>query len=391
MDNLKKNLAARKKERKDLQAALNELYREYGAAQFGYALQHGAVQYIAGQDFETWKTLQENRRQDADTILNIRMTLSRQNELQVFCKGIDKLLREQHDMCKNARRKFLLLFFQTYRHDSLPCIAQIIQEITPLKEAVEKLQEERQMLERQKDTAHFLKKLTIRSQLLSLKGKLTGLQKKMEESIIDSADIILTDALVNGIRENAPFPESLEAAYSELQSISVKRQETEHRKQTLNAEREKLQQVLTEYDADDAPQKRITLLTNQIKKADEAIEDSERQQGILYGNVFYTDKGESTGEVFTDIPELFRPYLNSIGEYRTKLEKNKLTIEYIENELILTGEIRKIEALQKAILVYKDGIAQYEQLIAAAEQDILRTEEMKATYEKKKSELSSLL
>ena len=81
--------------------------------------------------------------------------------------------------------------------------------------------------------------------------------------------------------------------------------------------------------------------------------------------------------------------MTSIVEYRVKLEKNAVDIEYIENEIARTGEIRKIEALQKAIAEYKDGIAQYEKLIETAERDIARAEEIKLGLEERNNELKA--
>ena len=73
MDNLKKNLADKKKDREDLQTVLNSLYREYGETQFEYVSQRKeTTPHIREQDFEAWKMLRESRRKDSDTILNIK-------------------------------------------------------------------------------------------------------------------------------------------------------------------------------------------------------------------------------------------------------------------------------------------------------------------------------
>ena len=387
MDNLKKNLSNRKKDREELQTMLNSLYREYGETQFEYVLQRKeATAHIDGQKLDAWKALRESRQRDSDTVLNIKTAQSRQNELKVFSKEVDKLLHEQQRPYQKARDTFMLLFFQTYRNDSIPHIAQIVQSIEPLKESIEKIQQEKQELERQKTDAHFLKKLTLSSQLMSLKNKLTGLQKKMNEQIIAAGEECLTDDIVKEMRGEA-FPEQLEEAYLEFQTIVSKQEEMENRKATLNAEQERLEKTLTECGVTDTPQKRINSLTDKIRDTDKKIEDTERQQGIRYSDVFYSTAGNSTGENLTDVPELFKPYLDSIAEYRTKLEKNAIDIEYIENDIAFAEEVRKIETLQKAIVDYKDGIAQYEKLIETAERDIARAEEIKLGLEERNKEL----
>ena len=81
--------------------------------------------------------------------------------------------------------------------------------------------------------------------------------------------------------------------------------------------------------------------------------------------------------------------MTSIAEYRVKLEKNAIDIEYIENEIAVAGEERKIEALQKAIVGYKDGITQYEKLIETAEQDIAQAEKIKLEFAKRNNELKA--
>ena len=389
MDNLKKNWADKKKERKDLQTMLDSLYREYGETQFEYVSQRKeTTPHIREQDFEAWKTLRESRRKDSDAILSIKTAHSRQNELKAFYGEIDKVLHEQQRAYRKARDTFILLFFQTYQHTSLPHIVQIEQSVEPLKASIEKAQQEKQELERQKSDAHFFKKLTLSPQLLSLKTKLNSLQKKMNEQIIEAGDELLTDNIITEAR-GAAFPEQLETAYSELNAILSKQDEMKDRKGTLNAEQKKLEETLTGCGVTDTPQKRINALTDIIKDTDKKIEEAETRQGIRYSDVFYTAGGENTGESLVDVPELFKPYLTSIVEYRVKLEKNAVDIEYIENEIARTGEIRKIEALQKAIAEYKDGIAQYEKLIETAERDIARAEEIKLGLEERNNELKA--
>ena len=387
MDNLKKNLADKKKEREDLQTALNSLYREYGETQFEYVSQRKeTTPYIREQDFEAWKTLRESRRKDSDAILSIKTAQSRQNELKVFYGEVDKVLHERQRAYRKVRDAFVLLFFQTYQHTSSPHIAQIAQSVEPLRASIEKIQQEKQELERQKSDAHFFKKLTISPQLLSLKGKLNSLQKKMNEQIIEAGDELLTDNIITEAR-GAAFPEQLETAYSELKVIVSKQDEMKARKETLNAEQKKLEETLTECGVTDSPQKRINILTDIIKDTDEKIEEAEKRQGAQYSDVFYTVDGKNTDAPLTDVPELFKPYLTSIAEYRVKLEKNAIDIEYIENEIAVAGEERKIEALQKAIVGYKDGITQYEKLIETAEQDIAQAEKIKLEFAKRNNEL----
>jgi len=389
MDNLKKILADRKKDREDLQTMLNSLYREYGETQFEYVSQRKEIiPHIDEQDFEVWKTLRESRRKDSDTILSIKTAQSRQNELKVFCKEIDKLLHEQQRTYQKARDAFVLLFFQTYQNASLPHMAQITQSVETLRESIEKIRQEQQMLEQQKTDAHFLKKLTLSPQLLSLKNKLTVLQKKMNEQIIAAGEEFLTDDIVKETR-GTTFPEQLEAAYIEFQTIASKQKEMTDRKETLNAEQEKLEETLAACGVTNTSQKRINSLTDKIRDTDKKIEDVESRQGMQYSDVFYTTGGESKGEDLTVVPELFKPYLTSIADYRVKLEKNAIDIEYIENNIAVAGEERKIEALQKAIVGYKDGITQYEKLIETAEQDIARAEKIKLELEERNNELKA--
>jgi len=390
MDNLKKNLANRKKEREELQAALDGMYKEFGETQFEYALQNrGVIPQIDEQCLTTWSALREARRQDADTILDIKTAQSRQGELKVFYGEMDKLSRELERNYKKTKEQFILLFFQTYQHDSVPCITQILQDVEPIMEAIEKLEENRKELEQQKSDAHFLKKLAISPQLIALKGKLNTLHKKMESKIITTGEAALTDSAIADVR-GVSFAPPLESLYSELVAIAGKQDEMKERKQTIDTEQEKLQETLTECGVVDSPQKRITVLANQIKETDTSIEDAEKRQGILYGDIFYTAEGESTGTPLTGIPEVFKSYLDSIAEYRIKLEKKGLNIEYIENEITLASEVRKIEALQKAIAGYKDGIAQYEKLIKQAQQEISNSEQTKSDVEQRNNELRPL-
>ena len=208
----------------------------------------------------------------------------------------------------------------------------------------------------------------------------------MNEQIIAAGDELLTDDIIMEARGSA-FPEQLEPAYIELKAIVSKQDEMEDRKETLDTEQKKLEETLAECGVTDSPQKRINMLTDMIKDTDKKIEEAERQQGMQYSNVFYTDAGQRNGEALTDVPELFKPYLESIAEYRVKLEKNAIDIEYTENEIARSSEMHKIETLQNAISGYKDSIAQYEKLIETAQRDIARAEEIKQGLEERNNEL----
>lgn len=387
MDNLKKQLTAVKKAHGDMQFALNNVYKEFGALQFEYALHSTEpIPHIAAQDFAMWKSLRESRQYDAETILNIKTAQSRQSELIVFYGEIDTLWREQQRKYEKMRHAFILQFFQTYRENSLPCIMHIRTEIEPLETALKEWEAKYLELEKQKHDSTFFKKLTLEPQLLSIKRKLYGVQKQRDEQIITIGDSVLTDDVLAEVRGEC-FPDSLEAVYSDLVSIAVKQNEIEARKDTLTAEQQKLDETLAECGAKNSPQKRIAVLTAQIKKTDEALEHAERCQGILYGDVFYTSNGTKIEAALSDPPDSFQPYLNSIAEYRMKLEKNRLNREYIENQIAIAAEAHKVDILQKAIADYKEGIAQYERLISTAEQDMAQSETRSAALEKTNREL----
>lgn len=390
MDNLKKNLADQNKDRADLKNALETLYIECGAAQFEYAAHKiDGESRVDPAALDAWKALRDGRIQDADTILNIKTAQSRQSELTVFYGEVDKLSREQQNNYEKARKKFILTFFRTYNEDqSLLCLDTIRQALEPLKADYEAALEEQKTLEQKKNDSRFLKKLALGTQLMSLKSKITGLQKKLDDKIMAVGDGIFTDSKIEELHTDLTFPETLELVYMELTSIIVKRTEMENRKRTLTDEQKKLQELLIEYGVSDTPQKRINSLTNQIKDADEKIIEAEKRQGLIYADRFYTSEGADTDQTAIDSePELFKPYLAAIKENRIKLEKNTYNIEYIKNEMALAEEVRKIAALHKAIAGYKDGISQYERLIETAEQDIIRAEDIKTTLEEKNNEL----
>ena len=387
MDNLKKKLAGLKKDHEEIHQMLETLYREFGELQFEYALHTTEpLQHIAAQDFAMWKSLRESRQYDTETILNIKTTQARQSELKVFYGEIDKLVREQQRKYEKMRHAFILQFFQTYKKDSMPCIVQIKTEIELLETTLKEVETKQLELEQQKNDSHFFKKLTLEPQLMTIKGKLHGLQKQRDEQIISIGNSVLTDDVIAEVR-GACFPDPLEAVYSELRSIVIKQDEIEERKETLIAEQKKLDETLAECGVESSPQKRITVLTAQIKKKDEALEHAEKCQGSLYGDIFYTSDGTRTEAVFSDIPDSFQPYLNSIAEYRIKLEKNRLNRMYVENQIAIATEAHKVVTLQKAISTYKDGIAQYERLITTAEQNIIQSEAHAAELEKTNSEL----
>ena len=387
MDNLKKELAELKKAHEDIQRTLDTVYKEFGALQFEYAL-HTAepVQHIAAQDFAMWKSLREARQHDAESVLNIKTTQSRQSELKVFYGEIDKLAREQQHAYEKTHNAFILQFFQTYKTETLPCIAQMSAAVEPLETTINELETKRLEIEQQKHDSHFFKKLTLEPQLMTIKGRLHGLQKQRDEQLLAAGASALTDSVIAEIR-GEHFPDPLEAVYSDLRAIAIKQDEITERKEALAAEQKKLEETLTECGADGIPQKRITVLTTQIKKTDDALEQAEKRQGTLYGDVFYTPVGARTDAPLSGIPDSLQPYITPIEAYRIKIEKNRLNRIYVENQIAIAAEDRKVEVFQKSIADYKEGIAQYERLITATEQDIAQSEARAAALEKANSEL----
>lgn len=389
MDNLKKSLAERKKEAEDLQSSLAALYREYGEAQFEYASQRNErVAHISDTSLSAWEALRKSRLNDTDSILNIKTIRSRQNDLKALHKEVDKLTGEIKQNYEKTWNRFLLLFFETYQNTSLPAFDSITQAIGPITDSINKIQEKQQSIEQQKTDAHFLKKLLAAPQLLSLKTQAGHLQKKRNEEIIAAGTEVLTEDMIKEVRGES-FPEELEQAYVAYEAIIAKQTELAQRKEMLNAEEESLAKTLAEYGVTDSSSKHITALTDKIRETDTHIEQAESQQGVLYSDVFYTADGKSTGEALTDVPDTLRPYLTSIADCRTKLEKNKRDIEYIENEIAYEAEERKIEALHNSIVRYKEGILQYEKLIQTAEENITQAEGSKQALTERNNELKA--
>lgn len=389
MDNLKKSLVKRKKEAEELQSSLAARYRECGEAQFEYVLQHNeSLSHVSTASFESWEALRKSRINDRDSILNIKAIRSRQNDLKALYKEVDKLTGETTKNYEKARSQFLLLFFETYQNTSLPSINTIIQSIEPLKASIKQLQEEQKTIEQQKNDAGFLKKLTFTPQLLSLKAKTTRLQKKIDEQVIAAADEALTEDCIKEVRGKS-FPEELEQAYSAYQAGITKQNELTQRKEILNAEGESLTKELAQYGVTDSSAKHIAVLTDKIRETDAAIEQVESQQGMLYGNVFYTADGESTGTALSDVPDSLKPHLAAIAEHRTKLKEVEIDIAYIENEIAYEEEEHKIAALEATIERYRQSISQYEMLIEKAENNIAQAESTKEALTEQNKKLKA--
>lgn len=387
MDNLKKSLLDKKKEQKGILTTLSSMYREYGEAQFEYAVhQNNDIPHINHQAVAAWETLREARKLDAETILNVKTIQSRQGELKAFHREVDKLLSEHQRDYDTARAHFILLFFKTYQNTDLPCIRSIAQLIEPLTVSFKNLEEEKKTLEQQKTDAHFLKKLTLTPQLLSLKTKAAHLQKKIDERILTAANELLTENIIQEVR-GASFPEELEAAYSAFQTIVSKQDELVRRKETLEAEQEQLTERLTECGVTTTIQKRMTILTDKMRETDAKIEEAEIQQGIQYSDIFYTADGEDRGEPPTDVPESFKPYLTAIADYRIKLKTVEIDIECIENNIAYEAEEHKIETFVTTIERYRQSIIQYEALIETAERNIAQSEQIKQELIKRNKEL----
>lgn len=387
MDNLKKSLLDKKKEQKDILTTLSSMYREYGEAQFEYAVhQNNDIPHIDRQAVAAWETLREARKLDAETILNIKTIQSRQGELKAFHREVDKLLSEHQRDYETARAHFMLLFFKTYQNTDLPCIRSTAQLIEPLNVSFKNLEEEKKTLEQQKTDAHFLKKLTLTPQLLSLKAKAAHLQKKIDEHIIAAEDELLTEDIIQEVRGSS-FPEELEAAYTAFQTIVSKQNELVRRKETLEAEQEQLTERLTECGVSTTIQKRMTFLTDNIRETDSKIEEAEIEQGMQYSDIFYTADGENREEPLTGTPESFKPYLTAIANYRIKLKTIGIDIEYIENTIAYEAEERKIETFATTIERYRQSIIQYEALIETAERNIAQAEQIKQELMERNKEL----
>lgn len=156
-------------------------------------------------------------------------------------------------------------FFERTKKIQCHASCRLKQRLNRWKRHSKKWKQKKLELEQQKNDSHFFKKLTLEPQLMAIKGKLHGLQKQRDEQIISIGNSVLTDDVITEVR-GACFPDPLEAVYSELRSIVIKQDEIEERKETLIAEQKKLDETLAECGAENSPQKRITVLTAQIKK-----------------------------------------------------------------------------------------------------------------------------
>lgn len=389
MDKNKQVLADLKKEYDDICAALDMQYGECGEAQFEYAAHNeSGISYIDANDFDTWRTLRDNRLTTAETILSIKTAQARQNELKTFYKEADKLSGEQQHTYEKTRNMFALLFFQRYEGKGIACLQPTEEAVTPLEEAMSKMEESQTARATEKMQAGFLKKLTLSPQLMALNGKIRSLRKKIDEHIITAAETILTDTATERMSSQGDFSDELTQAYESVMDSRAKHTETEERKRTLTAELEKQKEILDACGVIDSPQKRLTVLTAYLKQTDKEITAVCKKQGKAYADKFYTESGVMQEGVFSSNEQgLFKTYLDPIAEYRRNAGKKGAQIAYFENENALASEERKINAFHNAINNYKAGIAQYEQMIADAERHIAESEQRKAELTKRKSEL----
>ncbi|MGP1593993.1 MAG: hypothetical protein ACTTH8_01955 [Treponema sp.] len=385
MDNLKKTLAEEKKVYKELLANLDICYSECGEALFKYRQESpdNAAVYDVDGCFEKWQSARESRDKNTQTIITIKAAVTRQNELKKFIAEVDKVLYEYTAERKKAASAFSVLFFQEY-YDVYPqYFSDISKDIEPLQAQIKNFEQERTDLETQKNTANFLQKLSIGTQLTVLKAKNMSAQKKIEKAVTIISESLLQNPQVVNLYTDKQLQDSLNPLYEQFYEYTDKIAEAENRKTALIEENTAVEAELVACGVSDNPQYRINELTQYIKDIDASINTLEKDHGINLFRIFYPNADAlhravpQDTEVQLPADKNIQACIETIREQCITLQKQQNSITVLENELAINEETARIQNLQKAIVHYEQNITDYQRMIEKAQSDIVQAEDKK--------------
>ena len=324
---------------------------------------------------ETWQTLMTTRETDAQSVLEIKAALSRQQELVQFKKELDRVLAQENKRYRERLEALGRAFYAQYSEKDAPVFGDVYERASSEGNTLAHLEEKQGRLRQELEDAGFFGKIFMQFKVASLSSHIRQHKNKVLSILSEGAESLVTGGVIEQLLADGELEDSFGDIFGEIQEIIAKREDIRSRAKTIESDHTVVRDTLESLAASDNPQRRMDELRYRIRDADKRIDTLTILSAREYSDKFLDEDGASVlggsldGHSFSDMGA-YSYQLEQVSRLRLDVSVVRRKIEVLETSLKIDSLERNIATWEKSVQDYERKIQHYQGLIDTTRKSI---------------------
>lgn len=350
---------------------LSAVYRDFGELILSDALDPVAPAGIVSDDvLNQYKTLMAARETATASVLTIKESVQRQQELLGFRKALEQTLSGEAVTYSTLLSALGTALFSSLESEGNETLSKAFDQVRSAQKQLAELEKTASSIDASLRNGNLFTKLHGAVKLNGLKNTIKIQQEQIEALMGDAADRLVT---------SGDLKTAVDAGFTGVEVVDLFQLVTTARNQIGEGRRrgddvakelQRLREVLAQEGALDNPGRRLDELRQHIHDTDRRIESVASHAARDYADRFLSDDGQNLADSTSGSPWSER--LDKVASTRSDISRTRKKIESLETaisietiaraiaamELSITDNRQKIEALQVANTDLERRIAQ---------------------------------
>ncbi len=362
MDSLRRNIQLLTAELDEKRERLSAYYRQFGERLMRDSAD-GAGGAVPAERVSGWKELMRQREADAQTMLDIKSAVTRQQELSNFRRELERTLAEETDQLDERYARMGKLFFDHYDPErDAELFGEAWASASSVRESIERAEVKKAAAREDLSRSALFAKLPIYFRLWGLSSNIRARQEQFGKILTEGARrVVDSGEFARSVDEGRYGPE-LSSTYSGVRESLERLNGIKQRAGSVDSDFSAVEESLSARGAGGKPGKRVESLRLSIRDFDRRIDAQTAQVAREYADKFLDEEGRSLlgdasdGNSFSDMGAYARQ-LELVAQYRAETAAVRRRIEIMELSV-------KIESVDRADAAARRSIAENDRKIA---------------------------
>lgn len=342
---------------------LSQFYHQFGEKLLGDS---SDPTIIAGalsiERIENWRSLMSSREIEARSILDIKAAVTRQQELVLFRKELEKNLTEEKGQYKENLEELGRTFYGQYTPKDEAFFGETYQKASAEGNVLISLEEKHEKMQEELIESGFFGKMFVQFKMVGLASNIRNHKTRLMEIMHDGAASLLSGGILEDRLSEGSLGSELIEIFSSVKKTGAHLDELLKRAQTIESDLSFVKDSLETLGASDNPSRRMEELRSHVKETDKRINSLTILCAREYSDKFLDEEGISLlgntgdGHTFSDMG-VYGHQLEQVALHRSGITIIRRKIEILETSV-------KIDSLEKSIVVSERSIEEHEKKIA---------------------------
>lgn len=321
---------------------------------------------------ETWQSLRASREEDTNTVLEIKRTVARMQELNQFSKELKKTISEALDEKNAALFTAGFSLFTHFQDEKDPVFSVYFDQANAQSIKIIALEDELSAFRRSLEEANFFSRMMSQLKLTGMNNTLKQEKERFEALVRKNMEAILEDGSIQERLGSAEIQTLAGDALRVLEACENKLCDYSDREKSLEAEVASLKGYLQNHAALTNTNRRLDELTQKLKETDKRMDSLAGMTAKDYCDRFLDEEGNFLTPVSGngENRNVYQQQLEQCSRIRKNIWDTGRTIEILETNLKIEGLDRSVMAWERSAKDYEARIERYREMIAVLEKNI---------------------